>query len=140
MIKNFFITAWRNLVRNKMYSVINVTGLSIGLACCMLIILYNKDEVSYDRFQKNAEDVYRVAVNEVTPEGNSSKYGITGMMQGPVFKKLVPEVEEFVRVSGRQFNIKKGTEVFTQETLKVDSTFFTIFPSFQFMVVSQFEF
>ncbi len=133
MIKNFFITAWRNLVRNKMYSVINVAGLSIGLACCMLIILYNKDEASYDRFQKNAEDVYRVAVNEVTPEGNSSTYGITGMMQGPVFKKLVPEVEEFVRVSGRQFNIKKGMEVFAQESLKVDSTFFTIFPSFQFI-------
>jgi putative ABC transport system permease protein len=132
MIKNFFKTAWRNIVRNKMYSIINVAGLSIGLACCMLIVLYNKDEVSYDRFQKNAQDIYRVAVHEVNPDGSSAKYGITGMMQGPVFKKSIPEVEEFVRVQGEQYNIKKGTEIFTQDALKVDSSFFTVFPSFKF--------
>lgn len=88
MLKNYFTTAWRNLVRNKMYSFINVAGLSIGLACCMLIILYNKDEVSYDRFQKNAPDIYRLAVNELTPEGESSKYGITGMVHGPVYSAI----------------------------------------------------
>ena len=132
MIKNIFISAWRNLLRNKIYSIINITGLIIGLACCMLILLYNKDEVSYDRFQKNGEDIYRVAVNEITPGGESFKYGITGMVHGPVFKRLVPEVEEFVRVQGYQFNIKKGTDVITQEAHKVDSTFFIIFPSFEF--------
>ena len=132
MIKNYFKTAWRNLVRNKMYSLINVAGLSIGLACCMLIILYNKDEVSYDRFQKNAQDIYRLAVNETTPEGESYKYGITGMVHGPTFKRYIPEIEEFVRVRGQKFNIRKGTDVFTQDALKVDSTFFTVFPSFEF--------
>ena len=48
MFKNYFKTAWKNLLRNKVYSFINITGLSIGLACCMLIILYNKDAASYD--------------------------------------------------------------------------------------------
>ena len=115
-----------------MYSLINVAGLSIGLACCMLIILYNKDEVSYDRFQKNAQDIYRLAVNETTPEGESYKYGITGMVHGPTFKRYIPEIEEFVRVRGQKFNIRKGTDVFTQDALKVDSTFFTVFPSFEF--------
>jgi putative ABC transport system permease protein len=132
MFQNYFKTAWRNLVRNKLYSVINVAGLSIGLACCMLIILYNKDEVSYDRFQKYAPDIYRLAVNETTPEGESFKYGITGSVHGPSFKRQIPEIEEFVRVQGETFNIKKGTDVFTQEALKVDSTFFTLFPSFEF--------
>lgn len=132
MFKNYFKTAWRNLVRNKLYSFINVAGLSIGLACCMLIILYNKDEVSYDRFQKNAPDIYRIAVNETSPQGESFKYGITGMVHGPVFKKQIPEIEDFVRVQGERFNIRKGTDIFIQDALKVDSSFFSIFPSFEF--------
>jgi putative ABC transport system permease protein len=60
MIYNYIKIAIRNLSRNKVYSIINISGLSIGLACCMLILLYNKDEVSYDRFHKNAENIYRI--------------------------------------------------------------------------------
>ena len=50
MFKNYFKTAIRNLMRNKVFSFINITGLSIGLACCILILLFTKDELSYDRF------------------------------------------------------------------------------------------
>ena len=60
MFYNYIKIALRNLSRNRVYSLINIAGLSIGLACCMLIILYNKDEVSYDRFHKNAEQIYRI--------------------------------------------------------------------------------
>ena len=52
MLKNYFVIAIRNLWRNKVFSTINISGLSIGLACCMLIFLYTKDEVSYDRFHE----------------------------------------------------------------------------------------
>ncbi len=52
MFRNYFKTAIRNLLRNKVYSFINIAGLSLGLACCLLIFLYSKDELSYDRFQK----------------------------------------------------------------------------------------
>lgn len=133
MIKNYFITAWRNLFRHKLYSFINVAGLSIGLACCMLIILYNKDEVSYDRFQQHAPDIYRLAVNELTPEGETFKFGVTGMVHGPTFKKQIPEIEEYVRVQGQQYNIKKGNDIMPQEALKVDSNFFSVFSSFAFV-------
>jgi putative ABC transport system permease protein len=54
MFRNYFKTAFRNLARNKVYSFINIAGLSMGLACAMLIMLYIKDEVSFDRFHKNA--------------------------------------------------------------------------------------
>ena len=74
MKKNYFIIAWRNLRRNKVYSFINITGLSIGLACCMLILLYNKDEVSYDHFLDNATNIYRVVHDDINPEG---KVGIS---------------------------------------------------------------
>ena len=57
MIKNYFIIAWRNLRKNKTFSLINIAGLSIGLACAMLILLYVKDEVSFDRFHKNVNNI-----------------------------------------------------------------------------------
>ncbi len=133
MIKSYFKIAWRNLIGNKMYSFINIAGLSIALACCMLIILYNKDEVSYDQFQKNAKDIYRLAVSETSPEGEVFKYGITGMVHGPVFKGQIPELEEYVRVRDEQFNVKKGADVFRQEAHKVDSNFFNVFSSFEFV-------
>ena len=65
MFKNYFKTALRNLTRNKVYSFINITGLSLGLACSMLIILYVKDEVSYDRFHKNVTQIYRITSNRL---------------------------------------------------------------------------
>ena len=61
MFNNYFKIALRNLQRNKIYSFINIAGLSIGLACAMLILLYVKDEVSYDRFHKNVNNIYRIA-------------------------------------------------------------------------------
>ena len=60
MFKNYFKTAWRNLMKNKMFSFINVFGLSAGLACCMLISLYILNEFSYDKYQKNADDIYQL--------------------------------------------------------------------------------
>ena len=60
MFKNYFIIALRNLSRNKIYAFINIAGLSIGLACSMLIILYVKDEVSYDRFHAGVSQIYRI--------------------------------------------------------------------------------
>jgi putative ABC transport system permease protein len=128
MFKNYFKTAWKNLLRNKVYSFINITGLSIGLACCMLIILYNKDEVSFDRFHKNAATIYRITSERIQPDGKvEGKSGITGMMPGPAFKSKIPEVKEFVRLQGEQFPVKVGTEIFDQEATYVDENFFSIF-------------
>ena len=62
MFKNYFKTALRNLARNKVYSFINVAGLSLGLACAMLIMLYVKDETSFDKFHKNVDNIYRVVL------------------------------------------------------------------------------
>lgn len=112
-----------------MYSFINILGLSFGLATCMLIILYTKDEVSYDRMHKNANQIYRIVTEETNSDGTQNKHGITGMMQGPTFKRLIPEVKNFVRLQNDEVSIKKGTEVLNQVILKVDSSFFSVFPS-----------
>jgi hypothetical protein len=59
MIKSYLNTAWRNVVKNKMFSLINIIGLSVGLTCCMLITLYILNETSYDDFQKNGDNIYQ---------------------------------------------------------------------------------
>lgn len=122
MFKNYFKTALRNLARNKIYSFINVTGLSIGLACAMLIMLYVKDEVSFDRFHKDVNNIYRIA-----KKTRGGKNGTTGILQGPRFTRNVPGIKSFVRVQGGAENIKNGTEVQEQNgVLRVDSNFFSI--------------
>ena len=60
MLKNYLKIAVRNIKRNKIYSFINIAGLAIGIACCLLILLYIQDELSYDRFHKNADRIYRI--------------------------------------------------------------------------------
>ena len=124
MFKNYFKTAFRNLARNKVYSFINIAGLSIGLACAMLIMLYVKDEVSFDRFHKNVNNIYRIARKA---NGNNIN-GTTGFLQGPRFTQNVPGIKSFVRVQGGAEDIKKGTEVQEQDgVLHVDSNFFSVF-------------
>ncbi len=124
MIKNYFKTAFRNFARNKIYSFINIAGLSIGLACAMLIMLYVKDEVSFDRFHKNVNNIYRIARKS---KGNGEN-GSTGFLQGPRFTQNVPGIKSFVRVEGGSEDIKIGTEVQEQDgVLSVDSNFFSVF-------------
>src|SRR6185312_47632 len=127
MIRNYFKTAFRNLWRNKVFSLINIVGLSVGLACCMLILLYAMDEVSYDRFNVNAPNIYHLVVNDQGNDGVVHKFSSTGDIPGPSFKRQLPEVQDFVRIQGADYTIKKGTEVFDQDGLYVDSNFFSVF-------------
>jgi putative ABC transport system permease protein len=122
MFKNYFKTAFKNLVRNKIYSFINIAGLSLGLACAMLIILYVKDEISFDRFHKNVNNIYRIV-----SQRKENKISATGLLQGSRFTQNVPGIKSFVRVDNRYEDIKTGTEVQSQSLLYVDSNFFSVF-------------
>jgi len=128
MFKNYFKIALRNLAKNKVYSVINIAGLSMGLACAMLILLYTKDEVSYDRFLPGVKQIYRITNKQINPDGsilgmggNSSAY------HGLAFAAGVPEIVSVVRFQGGYKNIKKGTEILGQDLHNVDSNFFSVF-------------
>lgn len=127
MLKNYLKTALRNLWRSRTFSLINILGLSVGLSCCMLIFLYGKDEISYDRFHEKKDNIYRVTATMTHPDGNADKIASTGMMPGPAFKRTIPEIEDFVRVQRASFNIKRGKEIFDQQVLYVDSNFFSVF-------------
>jgi putative ABC transport system permease protein len=128
MFKNYFKIALRNLTRNKIYSFINIAGLSLGLACAMLIILYVKDEVSYDRFHAGVGQIYRITNQSFDKKENKvNKDGNTGYLQGPRFAANIPEIRSFVRVQSRTADFKKGTDITSHDLLYVDSNFFSMF-------------
>jgi len=128
MIKNYFVIAIRNIWRNKIFSAINISGLSIGLACCMLIFLYTKDEVSYDRFHEKRNQIYRVTAQVTDDKGHEEFKGVkTGLVHGLAFKQYIPEVEDFVRVEKGTFVVRRGKETFNQDFLFTDDNFFSVF-------------
>ena len=63
MIKNYFKIAFRNIIRHKAFAAINIAGLAIGMACSIFILLWVQNELSYDRFHKNANEIYRITAN-----------------------------------------------------------------------------
>ena len=111
MLKNHLKIAWRNLLRNKTFSIINITGLAIGLCCFLLIALYVLDELSYDRYNENADRIYRVNAG-IRFGGADLNFPLSSDMMGQVLKKDYPQVEAYARIynsSGNKF-IKKGNE------------------------------
>jgi putative ABC transport system permease protein len=128
MFKNYNTIALRNLTRNRVFSFINIAGLSLGLACCLLILLYAKDELSFDRFQKHGADLYRLTCHIINKQRDrDERYGISGMTQGPAFQRSIPEVKAFVRTNESDFILRLGTETFSQKATWVDSNFFSVF-------------
>lgn len=98
MIKNYIKTAWRNLWKNKVFSLINILGLSLGMAACLLLLQYVNFELSYDHFNKNADNLYRV-VNDRYQNGKLIQHGtITYSGVGKAMKDDYPEVVANARV------------------------------------------
>jgi putative ABC transport system permease protein len=129
MFKNYLKIAWRNLLKNKAFSVINITGLAIGLSCFLLIALYVMDELSYDRFYPNAENIYRVNA-DIRFGGANMHMPFTSDMMGELLKKDYPQVENYTRIYTNNGDklIKKNNEFINEtKTANVDSTFFEIF-------------
>ncbi len=127
MLKSYCLIAWRNIMRNKALSFINIAGLSIGLACCMLISLYTKDELSFDRFHAKKNQLYRLTCRIIEKDGRQQKFGIAHMIEGPSFKAAIPEIKEFTRVSEEDFFVKRGAEIFNEKAIWADDNFFSVF-------------
>ena len=129
MIKNYFKTAWRNLWRNKVFSGINILGLSIGLACCILMFLFIQHELSYDKFNANAKNIYRIV--SIPSEGKDRKeLAVTPAPWAPLMKKDYPEIKEYVRLLRDEKMVvgQKGEQHFYEKDIFfADSTFFNVF-------------
>ncbi len=101
MIRNFFKVAFRNLSRNKAFSIINIAGLSIGMASAILILLWVQNEISYDRFHANSERLYQVW-NREKVDNKVECWSTTPEILGPALKQNYPEVEKETRVNWNQ--------------------------------------
>ena len=97
MIKNYFRITWRNMMRNKIFSFINIFGLSTGLACCMLIVLYLYSELAYDAYHKNIKRLYQVGTTFIT-NGKRDRYPAEPAVMAQNMKTSFPEVEMTARV------------------------------------------
>ena len=113
MIRNYFKTAVRNLIKYKGYSFINITGLALGIACCLLIILYVKDELTFDRFHQNGENIYRMQ-SSLLMNDNKQVFNAVNLPAGPTLKEELPEVIEQVRFLSSSMEIKVGEKEFNE--------------------------
>jgi len=98
MFKNYFKTAWRNIRKNKLFSFINILGLSIGIATCFIIMLYVQDELSYDKFNKNADNIARV-VFHANVNGGKIDESVVMPPLAATMKKDFPEVQDATRIN-----------------------------------------
>jgi putative ABC transport system permease protein len=127
MIRNYITVALRNLRKYKLYSAINITGLTIGLSACLLIGLYISHELSYDEFHLNKNSIVRLTM-EYGQSGTTNTAATTGTKPGPQFKRTFPLVEAYVRTYLGSKIIKNGENVFEENRfLYADEQFFSVF-------------
>src|SRR5687768_15423289 len=95
MIRNYIKIALRSMMRNKAYSIINIAGLSVGVACCLLLALYIQDEMSHDKHHEGAENIYRIATHFETDKGKL----VMPNTSAPIVWGIKDEVPEFETVT-----------------------------------------
>jgi putative ABC transport system permease protein len=110
MLRNYLKIAYRNLWKNKVYSAINILGLTIGLAACLLVATVVIDDLSYDRQWKRAEDIYRIVSVDNSNVNAARRSRSSFMGLGPSLKKDFPEVEDYCRISLYKNRLKMGPD------------------------------
>ncbi|MDB5229864.1 MAG: FtsX-like permease family protein [Chitinophagaceae bacterium] len=133
MIKNYFKIAWRNIQRNKMSSFIHISGLSIGIACALMIVIFIQHELSYDKFHKDAGRIFQVTLNGMN-DGQEYWAGNTPPPVGSALARNIPEIESFARfykpndIVVRYESNSQSQKSFTEKNvLAVDSNFLQLF-------------
>jgi len=127
MFRNYFKIAWRNLSKNKVFSIINIAGFAIGLTCFVLIAVFVIDELSYDRNSPEAANIYRVNLS-VTGNGDVAVYPLADVAVGEGMKNAFPEVKAFTRISPASDFVKYEDKQFKEEHLAfADSNFLRLF-------------
>ncbi|MGN6293165.1 MAG: ABC transporter permease [Chitinophagaceae bacterium] len=127
MLKNFFKVAWRNMLRSKGFTLINITGLIVGMASAILILLWIQNEVSYDQFHEKKDRIYE-AWNRASFSGELNCWNTTPKVLARTLEKDLPEVEAAVRVDwGSNFLFSIGDKRITVQGSMVDSNFLQVF-------------
>ncbi|MFC2166902.1 ABC transporter permease [Acidobacteriota bacterium] len=128
MFRSYLTVAVRHLKRHKIYSFINISGLAMGIACCVLILLWINDEVRYDRFHENTNNLYRVLNDLNFGPGSRISRG-TAYPLGPAMKEEIPEIKDTVRLlSSSRLLVAYGEKRYFEENfIFADPSMFTMF-------------
>lgn len=127
MIRNYIKIAWRNLRKNKLYSFVNIFGLTTGLVACMLIGIYVWNELTYDRFHENADRIVRV-VSDLHIGEYDNQFAQTGTKVGPEFARTFPQIDAYVRTMKSSASISYESNSFEENRiLYADVDFFELF-------------
>lgn len=129
MLRNYLVTAIRNLLQHKLFSFINIGGLSIGFAACILIFLFVKNELSYDDWVADSDRVYRLEGKYLAIDGSpENPMAISpGALKAPLLNRFNTEIEIASRMLNEQFLIKSGDRAFLETVNLIDKGFFDIF-------------
>ncbi len=122
MLANYLRTAWRNIRKHKVFSFINIAGLAVGMACCLLIFLWVKDELGFDRFHENHEELYRTVMSTEGSWVTSSGWAL-----GPTLKREYPEILKATRFASRNMLLSSGDTYSYRRTAFVDPDFLEMF-------------
>jgi len=128
MIKSYLTIALRNIVRHKLYSFINIAGLAVGLACLILIILFVRDELSYDKWIPGSDKLYRVEITFHVPDRPDIILSQTSMPLPLAMKDQIPEVKAATRLALETPAITVGDRQFTDKVAVVDPNFLQVVP------------
>ncbi len=131
MFKNYFITAWRNIIRNKGFSIINTMGLALGLACSLIIILWVNDEKSVDAFHKNKKYLYQVYERNYFDGKVTADYPTQGLLAEEL-KRVVPEIQyasgfEYAAAPGSSSTFEAGEKIAKMTGMFAGEDFFKMF-------------
>lgn len=135
MFKNYFKIAWRNIWRHKGISFINIAGLAVGMACCIVVLVFVRNETQYDTYHELGDRIYRVTSNQIhMATGENYMRANSPRPWGPVMKQDYPEIVDYVRFTspfpwlGGPWDVKYGESTFTERRIfYADSSVFSIF-------------
>ncbi len=127
MLRNYIKIAFRALVRSKAHSAINIIGLSLGIGVCILIVLFVKDEWTFDKFHSKVDRIYRVHAKEDWGENQVFAYANTPLAMGPTLKDNIPEIENQVRYNRFATQVKVDDQVYNQAVTIVGQDFYKVF-------------
>ena len=120
MIKNYFKMTWRNIINHKVYAGINIFGLAIGIASCLLILQYVAFEWSYENFHTNKERIFRIKQDRYEKGKLATEWAAGAFAAGNSFKDAIPEIEDYVKL----INIGSAVTVLNNQPLKIEKTFY----------------
>lgn len=127
MLKNYLKIAWRNLWKNKLFSLINISGLAVGVTCCVLIFLYVSNELSYDKYNERADRIFRFTSICFQPK-KTEYFATTSPIMSQRIKETFPEVEQFVRIVPTRRTISyQDKKFYDSKIFYADSALFDVF-------------